>query len=344
MTALVSPNGTPAPATGREPRLSITVLNYNYGHFLEQCLNSILSQSYTDFEVIVIDDCSKDNSISVVEPFFEDRRVRLIAHSQNAGFVRSLIEGAEASSSPYLTVVSADDFVLTSTAFEKQMAVLEDSPRAGFCYSSWTEMDRQNTPVGEVVPFPEDHVWAGEQEFKQLCMSFYVMHTGTIIRRTAYNAVGGYDASFPYSIDGAMWAALCGAGDVAYLAEPLYGYRIHGANMSRSQEAAQAITVEMIRRLELGFESLPDGPVKSDRRLRRRALQIALATAATSHVFDGRPIDGSKALAYAARLRPRETLFQRRVISLAARTMLGARGFGWLRSRTGGPVPWYKAG
>ena len=344
MRVPINPDGTPAPARSGGPRLSITVLNYNYGHYLEHCLNSILSQSYTDFEVIVIDDCSKDDSISVVEPFLEDRRVRLIAHSQNAGYIRSLVEGAEASSSPYLTVISADDFVLSSTAFEKQMAALEATPSAGFCYTSWLHMDTQHRPVGQVVPFPEDHVWSGEREFKQLCLSFYVMHTGTIIRRTAYNAVGGYDRSFPYSIDIALWAILCGVGDVAYIAEPLYGYRTHGANMSSSQGAARAKTDEMIRVVELGFENLTDGPVKSDRRLRRRARQIALATAATSHVFGGRPLAGWKALAYAARLRPREALFQRRVISLAARTLLGARGFDWLRSMAGGPVPWYKAG
>src|ERR1700738_1309279 len=81
------------------PRLSVTVLNYNYGHFLDQCLSSILSQSFTDFEVIVIDDHSGDESLQVIKPYLEDPRVRLISHTENAGFVCSLIEGVEASSS-----------------------------------------------------------------------------------------------------------------------------------------------------------------------------------------------------------------------------------------------------
>src|SRR5258708_15590928 len=86
------------------PRLSVTVLNYNYGRFLSKCLTSILSQSYTDFELIVIDDASTDESTQAIEPFLKDPPVRLIAHKQNAAFHRSLVEGADASSSPYLTV------------------------------------------------------------------------------------------------------------------------------------------------------------------------------------------------------------------------------------------------
>jgi glycosyltransferase involved in cell wall biosynthesis len=323
---------SPAPAAAGVPRLSITVLNYNYGHFLEQCLRSILAQSYEDFEVIVIDDCSKDDSLRVVERFLHDPRVRLIAHAQNAGFVRSLIEGVEASASPYLTVISADDFVLSATALEQQMELLEGNPKTSFCYSSWVYMNMETHPVGDVVPFAADHVWSGEHEFREFCTRFYVLHTGTIIRRTAYEAVGGYDASIRYTLDNTMWSQLCGSGDVAYVSEPLYGYRTHGSNMSHNPAAVRATIDEFVRLVDLGFANLPEGAVKSDRRLLRRAHQAALASVATMQVFAGRPMDGWRAQAYAARLSPREALFQRRLISLVARTVLGDRGFRWLRS------------
>lgn len=332
-------NDASAPAGARGPRLSITVLNYNYGHFLDECLRSILSQTYTDFELIVIDDCSKDDSIGVIQPFLQDPRVRLIAHAQNAGFVRSLVEGVEASSSPYVAVISADDFVLSRHAFERQMALLEANPQAGFCYGSWKYVNSDSWPVGEVTPFPDDHVWSGEREFREFCTRFYVLHTGTIIRRTAYHAVGGYDTSIRYTLDNTIWALLCGAGEVAYVAEPLYGYRTHGANMSHSMGALRATIDEFVRLVDLGFANLPDGPVKSDRRLLRRSRQAALASVATMQVFAGRPLDGWRAHVHAARLRPRDALVQRRVISLAARTLFGARGFERLKSLRRGSAP-----
>jgi glycosyltransferase involved in cell wall biosynthesis len=335
------------PAQCDGPRLSVTVLNYNYGRFLGDCLRSILSQTYTNFEVIVIDDCSNDDSIRVIEPFLEDSRIRLIAHAENVGFVRSLVEGSEASSSPYLTVISADDFILSVTAFEQQIGLLESNRTTSFCYASWIAKETASAHEGEalpwrMIPFSEDHVWSGDEEFKHLCTSHYILHSGTIVRRTAYDAIGGYDTSIRYTIDITMWALLCGVGDVAFVAEPLYGYRVHGSNMSRSPKALRATTGELIRMVDLAFANLPEGPVKSDRRLLRRARQYALIIVPRQQIFAGHQVDGWKTLAYGARLRPSEALLQSQVAYLAARTLCGPRGFEWLQGlRRGwtGPIP-----
>src|SRR3954447_15199517 len=102
----VWPLSAPKPA----PTLSVTVLNYNYGSYLPQCLDSILGQTFQDFELIVIDDCSTDNSVGVIQPYLADPRVRLVAHRKNVGYCGSLIEGTETHSSGELvTVISADD-------------------------------------------------------------------------------------------------------------------------------------------------------------------------------------------------------------------------------------------
>src|SRR5260370_11113027 len=90
------------------PALSVTVLNYNYAHYLPRCLDSILSQTWTDFELILINDRSTDNSLEVIQPYLKDPRVRLIDHAINRGFVSSLLEGCELSRGRYITVISAD--------------------------------------------------------------------------------------------------------------------------------------------------------------------------------------------------------------------------------------------
>src|SRR5688500_8060750 len=78
----VWPLSAPRPA----PTPSVTVLNYNYGSYLPRCLESILEQTYQDFELIVIDDCSTDNSLEVVKPYLSDPRVRLVSHAKNVGY------------------------------------------------------------------------------------------------------------------------------------------------------------------------------------------------------------------------------------------------------------------
>jgi hypothetical protein len=95
----------------------------------------------------------------------------------------------------------------------------------------------------------------------------------------------------------------------------------------------------MVRLVNVGFAELPDGPVKSDARLLRRSRQAAMAGVPTMQIFADRPVDGWKAYAYAVRRYPREALFQRRVISLAARTLLGARWFKRLQSLRRGSAP-----
>src|SRR5215213_1469759 len=113
-------------SSGVVPTLSVTVLNYNYGAYLPACLDSILGQTFRDFELIIIDDCSTDNSLAVIEPYLADPRVRLVAHQANVGYCGSLIEGTEVQSAGELvTVISADDLVRRPDAFERQVRLLQ---------------------------------------------------------------------------------------------------------------------------------------------------------------------------------------------------------------------------
>ena len=318
-------------AQSRVPLLSVTVLNYKYSRYLPSCLTSILEQTFSDLEVVVIDDRSPDRSLDVIRPFLADPRVRLIAHRENAGFVRSLIEGTEASESRYLTVVSADDFVLSHRAFERQIALLESDPAASFAYGAWRYVDVDDRLGAVVRPWRGDHIWSGEREFREVITRHYVLHTGTVIRRSAYRAAGGYDPEIKYTLDNTIWPLLACVGNVGYVDEPLFAYRTHGGNMSHSPTAIKATLNEFVRLVDRGFAALPECPTKHDRRLYRRARQAALVSMATMHLFAGQRLGGWRALAYAARMSPFETLLQPRVLSLLVRTIVGRRGFEILR-------------
>jgi Glycosyl transferase family 2 len=314
------------------PLLSVTLLNHNYAHFLDHCLQSILRQSFTDFELIVVDDRSTDNSVEVIRPYLTDPRVRLVRHEQNRGFVQSLIEATESSDSRYLTVISADDLVLSDRAFEQQIQLLESNSNTAFCYATWQYIDARNRAVSTVRPWSHDHVWTGEREFRSFCTRFYVLHTGTIVRRSAYTACGGYDASIRYTLDNTLWAQLCGQGDVAYVAETLYGYRTHGSNMSHNPAAVHATVDEFVRLVDIGFAGLPaTSATRYDSALRRRSRQAALLGVATMLVFGGLRRAGWAAFFYAARRSPLETVLQRRTLSLLVRTAVPAGLFDVLR-------------
>src|SRR5439155_10137148 len=112
----------------------------------------------------------------------------------------------------------------------------------------------------------------------------------------------------------------------------LYGYRTHGANMSHNPAVVRATIDEFSRLVDLGFAGLPECPTKHDRGLRRRARQAALAGIPTMLVFGGLRRAGWSALLYAARTRPLEVMLQRRTLSLLARTLVGGRALGAVRT------------
>lgn len=313
------------------PLLSVTVLNYNYGHFLPTCLDSILGQSFTDFELILINDKSTDNSLAVIGPYLKDPRIRLVDHQENQGFVRSLIEGADISRGKYITVISADDWVARPTAFEQQIAVMERDAAIAFVYSAYDhhldEANRESTWVGANASY----VLPGLEAFKQLVVNPFLLHTGTVIRKLAYDKVGGYDRTTTYLVDTRMWLSLCHVGKVAYIDEALYAYRRHGKNMSRSAAALQREIREVLNTISWSFEQHPDAKRRDLVALKAEAERRALIAFAMDDIFRDHYQAGWQSFMIALRMRPLQTLLQPSTAAMALRTVLGGRGYSSLR-------------
>lgn len=314
------------------PMLSVTVLNYNYAHYLPQCLDSILSQTWTDFELILINDRSTDNSLEVIQPYLADTRVRLVDHVQNKGYVASLIEGSELSRGKYMTVISADDYCVSDHAFESLIKLLESDGETAFAYSTFGVYGNDGARLDLLHPHPHSFVRSGDEEFVDIVEAkYFVLHSGTIIRTSAYRAVGGYDATKRYAVDTIMWFMLCARGKVAYCADELYGYRQHGSNMSRNFTGFRSGVEETIDGGQQAIAMMSAAYGITDRRY-QYAIQRYLVSVATGTIFGGDYRCGWYCYWRATQLHPFVTLFQLRTLSLLARTALGRRGFDTVRS------------
>ena len=309
------------------PLLSVTVLNYNYAHYLPESLNSILAQTLTDFELILINDCSTDNSREIIEPYLVDPRIRLVDHETNRGYVESLLEGCRLSRGKYLTVISADDYALTPDAFALAIGAMEQADDISLCFASWREVDDQSNVRHTRRAAPEDYVHDGVVELRRMAMSSDVLHSGAMLRRTAYDTVGGYDRDCRYSVDTNMWLALCTAGRVAYLSTPLFAYRAHNTNLSNSGGALWQATSEMLLGIDRALARVPDADLPDKSALRRAARARALVAVPTLDIFAGRRQRGWKGFGIAFRHHPAETLLQRRFVSLLLCSLLGASAY-----------------
>lgn len=321
----------------RAPFLSVTVLSYNYAHYLPECLDSILGQTMGDFEVILINDRSTDNSREVIERYREDPRIRLIDHEVNRGYVASLIEGCRLSRGKYISVISADDYALDPRAFEIARGVLETDPDIALFFSAWHQVDDHGTVGYERHASNHDYVVDGLVQLRRQLLTSDILHSGTIIRKDAYEHVGGYDARWRYAVDNNMWLALCTEGRVAYVDTPLYAYRAHSGNMSNSDLAFWTTVEEMLAGVDAALDRVPDSALPDKATLRRKARQRALVAVPTHDIFAGRLRRGWHGYWQSIRHFPMLTLAQPRTITVVLRTILPAQLFSRLeRFKIGG--------
>lgn len=314
-----------SPTDEQAPFLSVTVLNYNYAHYLPKCLDSILGQTMTDFELILINDCSKDNSLDVIQPHLRDPRVKLVNHVSNQGYVYSLVEGCALSRGRYISVISADDYALDNTAFETARRVLEADATIALFFSAWREMDDAGHIRYERRAANRDYVVEGVEQFRHQLFTSDILHSGTIIRRDAYHAVGGYDTCCRYAVDNNMWLALCSTGKVAYSNRVLYAYRAHATNLSNTGHAFWQTTEEMLKGIDAALDRFPQPVLPDKAALRRQARQRALVAVPTHDIFAGRLRRGWHGYWEACRRYPGLTILQPRTVVVVLRTVLGGR-------------------
>ncbi|WP_298818394.1 glycosyltransferase family 2 protein [Chloroflexus sp.] len=307
------------------PLLSVTVLNYNYARFLPTCLGSILQQNFRDFEVILINDCSTDNSLEVIQPYLRDPRVRLINHAQNKGFVLSLIEGMQESRGQYLSVISADDWVVSPRAFARQIELLEQHPQAVMAFSAYGLYADEQTLSFVSRAAETSYVRDGRSVFADFLLKGYPQHSGTMIRKSAYDAVGGYDPTLRWSLDAQMWLGLCHFGDIIYIDEMLYAYRRHPSSMSKDPTALRNAILELFRIFDWTFSLIPVAERSQWQWLYRKARQRALISFAADAVFSGQLRLGWRFYRVGLQVSPWETLWQKGTVAIALRALLGAK-------------------
>jgi glycosyltransferase involved in cell wall biosynthesis len=317
-----------------DPFLSVTLTNYNYAPFLPQSVASILSQTYEDFELIIIDNASTDQSADVIRGFASrDQRIRPIMHPENMGVTFSYREAATSARGRYRVHIEADDWITDPKAFERQVTLLEENPSTSFCYSALTMVDSDGRVVQVSHAFDGDAILPGERALEAL-LSLNFTHTGMMVRQDAYRATEGYQSAFPHTMDTMLAVRLCELGDVGYIDRSMYAFRQHGSNLHRHDES-ELLEREYLPLIGAAFDGPLGKKLTDPEGVRRRVEQRALVHLPTQHIFRGELGTGWWLYWRSVKAHPYRTLVQRRTLHLVARTILGGRRFDRLRRRLG---------
>jgi glycosyltransferase involved in cell wall biosynthesis len=215
------------------PTVSFIVPCYKLAHFLAECIHSILSQTYTDFEVLIMDDCSPDSTPEIAKSL-TDPRVKYIRNDPNLGHLRNYNKGISLAQGQYIWVISADDKLRRPYLVERFIAFMESNPGAGFVFCPGVGLENGNET--DILRYAyhgdRDCIFQKHEFFIKLLKSNAVLAASGMVRREVYEKLGMFPLSMPFAGDWYLWLLFALHYDVGYLAEPMVLYRQHLQSMT----------------------------------------------------------------------------------------------------------------
>ncbi|MGJ4892244.1 glycosyltransferase family 2 protein [Bradyrhizobium sp. HKCCYLRH3099] len=238
---------TPTTSRAAAPTVTLVVPNFNHAHYLPESLGSIAAQTHAPDRVIVIDDCSTDDSIAVISRFVADRpNWRLIRHEVNQGVVRGQNEALALAETEWVGFLGADD-ALHPTYLEKAMSQAADHPEAGLIFAcceiigpTGPSAKRMLRPM--MLPASASTMLAPAAVRRILGFGDnYFSGTTSLYRKQALQALGGFDVTLGSFSDAFLARRLALTYGCSFIADVLGYWRIHGQNYSTATATDPAL-------------------------------------------------------------------------------------------------------
>ena len=209
------------------PIVSVCIPTYNYGHFISDVIDSILGQTFDDFELIIIDNYSSDDTSLIVDKYVKrDDRVRYICNKTNIGFARNLNRCLEYSSGKYVKIVCSDD-VLEPNCLEEMVRILDDDPDISLVASARKLVDRHLNPIDHLSYSSRFELIEGPSIIKECLMNGNLIGEPTAVLFRRSDVGMRFNLQYKQLIDLEMWFRLLEKGNFAFIPEALCLFRQH---------------------------------------------------------------------------------------------------------------------
>ena len=225
----------------QDPKVSVIVPNHNHARYLVDRLQSILMQTYKDFELLILDDASTDDSLRILKDYYNQPQVKLLVNSTNSGSpFRQWNYGISLAAGKYVWIAESDDSA-DPHFLETVVPLLDENPSLGLAYCQSRLLNKEGVDVGNSLDWTSDldpHRWkenfinGGRDELRR-----YLTHKNTIpnasaviTRRSVLNQALPVDTSFKLCGDWMHWVKVLLQTDLAYVAAPLNNWRLESSN------------------------------------------------------------------------------------------------------------------
>ncbi len=279
------------------PKVAVIVTAHNYGHFLRKCLNSILNQTFKDYELIVVDDASTDETPQIIEEFKEKFGNKLKATRTNGiGLAAASNAGIELSDSDYVVRLDADDW------FDENILLIESHyldmhPETDMVYSDYYTTDANGNIVEHY------RYMRANDELKLLDRS--PLASGAMYKKACWAELSGYNSELKHQEDFDYWIRFVNRFTVACVNLPLYYYRRHGTTMSSNTMAKLAAR----RKVKADFVEYKLKNILLNKKV------IAIIPARGADGLALKQLDGKPVLAYSIEAAKNSGVFEKIIVS-----------------------------
>lgn len=217
------------------PKVSILCSVYNGDPFLEECLESVINQSFQDFELIIVDDMSVDATEKILDQYARrDHRIRVLRNQTRRGLTRNLNLALQEAKGEYLARLDADD-LMAPERLAQQVAYLDSHPQCSLLGSAAGLIDEKGNPIGQ---------WQGGQDATLLrwkAISANPLTHGSVMMRHSFLLQHhlAYNESFEVSQDYELWLRILPLTEAFCLSDPLYILRCHASSVSALRRRQQ---------------------------------------------------------------------------------------------------------
>lgn len=232
--------------TNGEPMVSVLITVYNREKYVATAIESVLAQTYRNFELIITDDCSRDPSLQIAQRYQADRRVKVYRNERNLGDYANRNRAASLAKGKYLKYVDADDLIYPH-CLETMVHAMEMFPQAGFGISSSVPGVLSPAMLSPRETYLYDYGGGGLLDAGPL---------STIVRRADFEAIGRFNEA-RHTSDGLCWLTMARRHGVAIIAPGLYWWRLHDEQESIFEKRSAAAIAEVSgRRFRFAMEAL----------------------------------------------------------------------------------------
>lgn len=219
---------------------------YNGEKYLREAIDSILNQTFSDFEFLIIDDASTDMTPKILQSY-DDPRIKIVRNIENLGLTKSLNIGLKEAKGDYIARMDADDISLPER-FEKQVAFLDSHPDVALVGTSAMIIDSNGTIKGTSISL-------SNPQHRDFVKGNRITHGSVMIRREIMESSGGYDEFFRRCQDFALWLKISKVRTIYNLPDILYQLRIHKDSVSNTGKESICYHILAIRIAESSISS-----------------------------------------------------------------------------------------